>query len=135
MLNHSVTAKMSSNDATANFILQEDDIDNVISDLIAAAPKEEIKGILRIYEFVKSTRVLKKDFNRRSIGEMQRTSVYLNCCDNTEYLKHELINNIICRIQNLFPDKYHLCKEVYSVNNDDKSFLPCIECLKKAWSF
>ena len=43
---------------------------------------------------------------------------------NKTTLPHELL----CRIQNLFPDMCHLCKETYCVKLHDKPILTCAKC-------
>ena len=109
-------------------ILTEESVTNVISALIVTAPTEDVKNVLRVYTYGKSTRNIEKEMHRFGVQQLQKTSSYLNIDDGVQYLKNELINNIICRIQNLLPEKCDICNEVYIMGNEDSILLPCEKC-------
>ena len=121
-------------DDDSTYHLSEDAVSSVIAELTTTAPTEDIKNVLRTYEYGKSIRQLERDFNRHNVSQLQNTSAYLNTDtdDGTQYLKHEIINHIICRIQNLFPEKCGMCNEIYCTKKDDPSLLPCARCGQEA---
>ena len=109
-------------------ILTEENVNNIVSKLIVSAPTEDVKNVLRVYVWGKSTRNIEKEMNRFGVQQLNLTSIHLNIDDGTQYLKHELINKIICRIQNLFPEKCDSCNEIYAMENSDPILLPCEKC-------
>ena len=123
---------MSIDNESKSFSLSEDDVNSVIAEVTTSAPTEDIKNVLRTYEYGKTIRTLEKEFNRHKVTDLEKTSAHLNIDNGTKYLKPELINNIICRIQNLFPEKCGICNEVYCTKNNDKPLLPCAQCGQEA---
>ena len=47
---------------------------------------------------------------------------------NTKNTKSLLINKLICRIQNLFPDKCRYCDKSYCISVSDEPLLECSIC-------
>ena len=108
--------------------LTADVVNNVIAELIVDTRSEDVKSALRIYQFKKSIKQLEREYSSLTVCQLKATLSHLNVLDDVEYLKHELVTNLICRIQNLLPEKCSLCSETYCIQKDDKPFLPCSKC-------
>ena len=113
-------------------ILNEDIVANVIAELIVDTRSEDVRSALRIYKFKKSIKQLEREYTSLTVAQLKATLSHLNVPDDVEYLKHELVTNLICRIQNLLPEKCSICSETYCIQNDDKPFLPCSKCGQEA---
>ena len=83
---------------------------------------------MRLYEYGKSIRHLEKTFNQCTKVVLENTLQYLNVEDQSKYVKPTIINNLICRVQNLLPDCCSICNESYSIRNGDHPFLECVVC-------
>ena len=113
-------------------ILSNETVDNTIAELIIDTRSEDIKSALRIYQFNKSIKQLEREFTRLQVSQLRATLAYLNADGGVEYLKHELVNNLICRIQNLLPEKCNICNTIYCTKNGNKTILPCSKCGQEA---
>ena len=112
--------------------LNDENVNNVIAELVVDTRSEDVKTALRIYKFKKSVKQLEREYQGLTSAQLEATLSYLNVSNEEEYLKHELVTKLICRIQNLLPEKCSLCSEVYCVKNHDKPFLPCSKCGQEA---
>ena len=104
----------------------------ILLQLCAQAPIGGVKNCLRIWDSKYSTKQLTKMFANSRVGELIATLEYLqapNLRQNlNDYTKQGLILNVICRIENLLPDKCVHCEEIYCTKMSDKSLLPCEKC-------
>ena len=57
---------------------------------------------------------------------------FLGIPNQSTYRKPTVVHNLICRIQNLFPDTCSLCDESYTVDVDDIPILECALCGQSA---
>ena len=123
-----------SSESTATHVhtLNDENVNNVIAELVVDTRSEDVKTALRIYKFKKSVKQLEREYSGLNSKQLEATLSYLNVSNEEEYLKHELVTKLICRIQNLLPEKCSLCSEVYCVKNHDKPFLPCSKCGQEA---
>ena len=103
--------------------------EEIIAELCAKAGSIKIRNCLRQYDPRKPTNQLQKIFNSHSNKDVLiETSNYLGISNPELYKKPNLIHNIICRIQNFFPDKCQICGETYCIKIDDSPFLACDLC-------
>ena len=91
-------------------VLSKDAVDTVIAELVVGTQSQIIKQALQIYQYGKTIRQLESDYNRLKVNEIRSALEYLNADEpQAQFLKPELINNLICRIQNLLPEKCGFC--------------------------
>ena len=110
-------------------VLSKDAVDTVIAELVVGTQSQIIKQALQIYQYGKTIRQLESDYNRLKVNEIRSALEYLNADEpQAQFLKPELINNLICRIQNLLPEKCGFCSNIYCSKNDDPILLPCSKC-------
>ena len=104
----------------------------ILLQLCARAPSPDVKNCLRKYDAKFNTKQLQQAFNSMRVGELIATLVYLKApnlrTNLTDYKKEGLVMNIICRIENLLPDKCVCCDELYCTSMNDPSLLPCEKC-------
>ena len=104
----------------------------ILLQLCAQAPSAEIRNCIRLYNPEHQEKQLKILFNKPRVGELIATLDYLkapNLRPNlNDYTKQGLVMNVICRIENLLPDKCNICEEMYCTKIDDQSLLPCEKC-------
>ena len=53
---------------------------------------------------------------------------YLGLPGMNQYRADALPHELLCRIQNLLPDKCHLCKQNYCIKLEDKPIMSCARC-------
>ena len=101
----------------------------VLGELCAFAPSMEIRDCLRLYSQDKSGPQLMAAFTRKNKVTISNTLEYLGMSLNwDDYMKSDVVHELICRIQNLLPDECSICKEQYCVKKDDPRILPCKRC-------
>ena len=76
----------------------------ILASLITKAPDDEVKNVLRLYDVSQPTRNIKKKLATADKGKLTKTIQYLGISDQATSTKPIIIHNLICRIQNLFPD-------------------------------
>ena len=109
--------------------LSKHKVDAVIAELVIDAPSDNVKTGLKIYQYNKSIKQMESEFSKFKVPELKEILAYLNYFNpSSQYLKPELINYIICRIQNLLPEKCGQCSEIYRVKNNDLQLLSCKKC-------
>lgn len=99
----------------------------VLAELVVNAPSDDIKNCLRNYNVEWRTVDNERSINKSSRPIIISTMEYLQVFDN-DYNKEPLIKNMVCRIQNLFPDVCGFCNETYVVKVNDSPLLPCKIC-------
>ena len=100
----------------------------VLASLIAKATDDEIKNVLRLYDVSQPTHTIKKKLASADKGKLLKTTQYLGITDHTTSTKPIIIHNIICRIQNLFPDLCSFCNVKYTMTIDELPLLECALC-------
>ena len=100
----------------------------VLASLIAKATDDEIKNVLRLYDVSQPTHTIKKKLASADKGKLLKTTQYLGISDQTTSTKPIIIHNIICRIQNLFPDLCSFCNVKYTMTIDELPLLECALC-------
>ena len=117
---------MSGSDEIVGDLPGKDQTEYILAELCSKAPDNEIRDCLRRYNKELPLRHLHAAFMVPLKKVLAKTAKYLKL--NPDANKPVLSHNIICRIQNLLPDKCHLCGEIYASKLDDKPFLACSLC-------
>ena len=101
---------------------------SVLAGLISKSEDEDVKNVLRLYDIAQPTSVLKKKLASADKGKLLKTAAYLKIDDQAALNKPTVIHNLICRIQNLFPDMCPLCNDWYTIGIEDLPLLECSLC-------
>lgn len=114
----------------------------ILASLAVQADVDEDKTVrdcIRAYKLDAHEKTLQATFTKFTKDNIIRTLKFLNVEGTLErYLKPKLVNELICRIQNLLIEKCDICKKHFATALSDKLLLPCklcgqnmhIECLK-----
>ena len=102
--------------------------EDVLARLSAGAPSSEIRDCIRLYDQKRDYSTNKKKFNAVQVGTLVGTMAYLGIPGQDVYTKPTIVHNLICRIQNLFPETCPICMESYCIERDELGLLPCSIC-------
>ena len=100
----------------------------VVAALCAAAPSNDVRDCLRKYDPSKpgwQIEAALKKFQKKLLVE---TLAYLGVPGMNEFQAAALPHELVCRVQNLFPDQCHLCHQSYCIKLDDKPIVSCAQC-------
>ena len=100
--------------------MNDDEKSTIIASLIVRAEDDEVKDVLRLYEINTTTTALKQKLASAKKGELVKTMNFLGVPEQANYNKPTVVYNLICRIQNLFPDICTVCKDSYTVDVEGK---------------
>ena len=100
----------------------------IIAALCEEAPNNEVRDCLRRYDPAKSSNQIKNAFKTLHKEVLVETLNYLGCPGMAEYNKAALPHELLCRVQNLFPDTCHLCQQIYCIKLHDKPIVKCMDC-------
>ena len=101
---------------------------SVLAALSAGAPTSDIRDCLRCYDVLKSTAIIERKINSISVPTLVSTMTYLGVPGQENYIKAAVISNLVCRIENLLPDKCCLCDSEYTIAKDEMPLLKCAIC-------
>ena len=102
---------------------------DVIAELSAFAPSNEVRDCLRLYQPEKTTMQLKASINRKSKNVVSNALEYLGVfLIWSDYMKADCVHRLICRLKNLYPKQCEHCRDLYRVDKDDAPLLPCKRC-------
>ena len=104
------------------------EMDQILADLSSNAPSNDIRNAIRAYDPRLDLKALETAIRRRNRDNLVDTMEYLEVENPSEYSKEGLVTAVICRIQNLLPDKCNLCNEQYCVKLSDTPLLSCYKC-------
>ena len=76
---------------------------NVLAHLSAEAPSSEIRDCIRLYNQQRDYST-NKTLSAVPVGILVEIMTYLGACGQDVYVKPTILHNLICRIQNLFPE-------------------------------
>ena len=102
--------------------------ESIITELCAEAPEAEVRDCLRLYKAKNSIKQHKAELARCNKPVIIKTLEFLAVPGKDQFNKPACINTLICRIQNLLPDKCNLCETEYCVKRDEISQLYCEIC-------
>ena len=101
---------------------------NIVAELCSKAPDHNIRDCLRLYDPSKPTRNIRGILKRCKNDVLIKTLSYLGK-ENLEHTKKELLLDIlILRIKNFFPDMCQICNEAFCFKLNDEPFLACEGC-------
>ena len=106
----------------------DDGDENIIAELCAFAPSNEIRDVLRIFQSDKTTLQIKTLVGRRTKTEITNTLEYLGIAGNNGDKKDACVFRLMNRVTNLQPKKCVFCHKKYKVDKDDLPLLPCKRC-------
>ena len=109
---------------------QEEDISkwkHVISELCVKATDEQVKYCLRHYHPEKPSKEIVLDLKKCDKESLKLTYEFLGGKPEN-HKKDQLIDFIIQKIQNLFPDVCQICQKSYCINLEYEHFLSCGSC-------
>ena len=100
---------VASNDPHLNYDNNDSQIEiwkSIIAELCVKAPGSAVKECLRIYDPSKPTAQIKTMLKKCSKEQLQYTLRFLKGTLTEKRTKDEIIDRIILRVKNLFPDVY-----------------------------
>ena len=100
----------------------------IVAALCVNAPSDLVRDCLRKYEPKKRAGQIEAAFKQQRKQVLVDTLAYLGVKNMNQY-RHEILpRELLCRVQNLFPDTCHLCKQEYCVTLQDKPIVHCASC-------
>ena len=102
--------------------------EQIVATLCVEAPNDTIRNCLRKYVPSKSAVQIQATFKQEKKQTLVETLAYLGVPNMEQYRADALPHEMICRIQNLFPDTCHLCSKSYCVKLHDKPIVSCARC-------
>ena len=100
----------------------------ILAELAASAPTLGVRDCLRKYDVSKEQWQIINALKQESKKILVETLAYLGVPNMHLYLATALPNELLCRIQNLLPDKCHECKDTYCLKVTDKPIICCVKC-------
>ena len=101
--------------------------EDVLAHLSMEAPSSEIRDCIRLYDQQRDYGTNKK-LSAVPVGILVETMTYLGVPGQDLYVKPTIVHNLICHIQNLFPETCPICLESYCIGKDKLGLLPCSIC-------
>lgn len=101
---------------------------NIVSELCAKAPDDKIRDCLRLYDASQPSQHLKTVFKRQSKDILHNTLIFLRAQNIENMKKPEMIECLIQKVKNLFPEVCRICNNEYCVKIEDEPFLACGSC-------
>ena len=109
--------------------------ENVLAGLCAKATDTEVRDILRLYKVEMTTGELKSTFkNKARKDPLVKVLAYLGVPGMESYKKDAVVDNLITKVQGLFPDECQVCKTSYVLEHGEKPLLECVFCGQGAHS-
>ena len=105
-----------------------EDRKTVMATLCEGAPNVTVRDCLRKYDPSKENAQIERALKTEKKAVLLDTLEYLGCTDMKEYKQSALPHELICRVQNLFPDKCGLCNEQHCIKLDDRPIVSCVRC-------
>ena len=108
----------------------------VIGNLIATAPSDEVKKTLNKFDTEKDHKDNVKNFSKPTItvDDLKKTLVFIeNRIDDTglgDFLKEGLVEMIVLRIEQILPDTCNTCGKGFAISIFDEPKIKCIICSK-----
>ena len=116
----------SENGDTASHVVEEQK--QILADLCVGAPSDLIRNCLRKYCPSKTAWQIEAAMKQEKKPTLVETLAYLGIPDMDEYRSDALPHELVCRIQNLFPDICQLCSSKYCIKLTDTPIVSCTRC-------
>ena len=91
--------------------MSDDEKLSVLASLIVRTDDDEIKNVLRLYDFEITATALKRKLATADKNRLVKASNYIGVMGQTKSTKPIVIHNLICRMNNLFPNVCETCKD------------------------
>ena len=102
--------------------------EEIIAALCSEAPTTAVRDCLRKYEPAKTAYQIEASLKKENKAVLVESLVYLGVPDAAEFKATALPHEMVCRIQNLFPDVCNICDQKYCVKLNEKPMLSCANC-------
>ena len=102
--------------------------EHIVAALAAEAQSDAIRNCLRKYDPKKSDGQIEASLKQSKKSILVDTLAYLGVPNMDQYRAEALPHELLCRIQNLFPDICHLCNTTYCVKLGDTPVVSCASC-------
>lgn len=103
--------------------------DNIIAELASSTDDTAVRDTIRLYDARMDTKTLERHINNGAQKDkVVLTLAHLGVPDMQKYNKGTCVFELVCRIQNLFPDTCRQCKEEYCIKLGDTPLLACDIC-------
>ena len=102
--------------------------EEIVAALCAEAPTDAVRDCLRKYDPKKMQWQIEASFKQVKKQVLVETLGYLGVPGMDQYKADVLPHELLCRVQNLFPDVCHLCKGGYCIKLKDKPIVSCAFC-------
>lgn len=100
----------------------------VLAALCTEAPNEIVRNCIRKYDPKKPSWQIEKALKADRKSVLVETLTFLGVLNMDRYRADTLPHEIVCRLQNLFPDQCDICKLKFSVTLHEKPILSCARC-------
>ena len=113
--------------------VKKETVDLIVAEICAATQSTDIKNCVQCYEYGKSVVQIKQDLMKYRKPQLIATFEFLKWQhESMPRLKPNIVNDIVCRIQNFLPETCDICKETYRTKFGDMHFLACAICGQEA---
>ena len=101
----------------------------IVAELSIGATDVSVRDCIRAYDPSMPTSMIKKSLNKFNVHILFDTLKYLTPGKDLIKPKKEiLLDTLIARIKNFFPDFCQICETKYCIKLSDKTFLSCQSC-------
>ena len=105
-----------------------EDMKTVMATLCEGAPNSTVRNCLRKYDPSKTSVQIEKALKTEKKPVLVETLEYLGVTGTEEYRHSALPHELLCRVQNFFPDTCGMCNEVYCIKLEDRPIISCVRC-------
>ena len=106
-----------------------EECNGIIAELSEGATDNSIRDCIRAYDPSKPTEAIKKSLRKFHVETLFSTLEYLTPGQNLLKAKKEiLLDSVITKIKNYFPDFCQICENKYQIKLAEKHFLSCQCC-------
>ena len=102
--------------------------ETIIAALCAYAPNINVRDCLRKYDPQKPAHQIEKAFKSVKKEVLVETLSFLGVPGMDDCLSASLPHELLCRVQNFFPDRCDICKQSYIVKLHEKPIISCVVC-------
>ena len=105
-----------------------DEWKNIIYELSVKATNDVVRDVIRLYDPAKPSKDLVSVFKSKCLLKPLKETLQFLGIEANDMKKPEVIDRLIMRVQNLFPDICQICKQKYCIKLEDEYFLSCGSC-------
>ena len=113
--------------------VKKETVDSIVAELCAATQSIDIKNCVQCYEYRKTVQQIKQELMKFKKASLQATFEHLKWPhESMPRTKPEIVNDIVCRIQNFLPETCGFCNQSYRTKHGDDHLLSCAICGQEA---